>query len=51
MPPTEPDDCPRCGRVFGVADESCRHCGFDPVNDELDALEYELHQEKKKEKK
>ncbi len=50
LPPNlDQDDCPKCGRIFGVADEFCQSCGFDPVNNEADWEEYEKHLARKKE--
>lgn len=43
------DDCPKCGRIFGLADESCQGCGFDPVDSPEDEIEYEKYLAKKKE--
>lgn len=41
--PKKVDDCPRCHRVFRVTEEQCSGCGFDPVNNEEDALEYDAY--------
>lgn len=30
--------CVNCGEGYYPFDESCRSCGFDPVNDEDDAI-------------
>jgi len=29
--------CPRCSRRYGITEESCSGCGFDPVNSDKDA--------------
>lgn len=41
------DDCPNCGRIFSFADEECKGCGFDPVNNPEDEKIYDAHIEKK----
>lgn len=30
--------CPSCGARYSFSYEFCRHCGFDPVSNEEDAL-------------
>jgi len=45
----EIDDCPRCGKIFGLGDEVCQNCGFDPVDNPEDEAEYERHLARKKE--
>ena len=42
-PDRDPDDyCIRCERRYGVTEESCSSCGFDPVNSEEDENENEI---------
>lgn len=35
------DYCPVCDRRFGLEEESCSGCGFDPVNSEEDSIAYD----------
>lgn len=42
-PKYNPDDyCVRCHRRYGVTEECCSGCGFDPVNSEEDENENEI---------
>jgi len=41
------DRCPRCRRIFGVTEEQCSGCGFDPVNNEEDEEEYDRYRKHK----
>jgi hypothetical protein len=41
-PPFNPSlYCPSCGTSWGIVDETCGNCGFDPVSNEDDAAFYE----------
>lgn len=33
--------CPSCDSRFSFSDESCRHCGFDPLNNADDEIAYD----------
>jgi ribosomal protein L37E len=35
------DYCPKCDRRFGVTEESCSGCGFNPVNNAEDEAFYD----------
>lgn len=35
------DYCQQCWHRYGIVDEKCKNCGFDPINDEEDAEAYE----------
>lgn len=42
-PDKNPDDyCIRCQWRYGLTDENCVHCGFDPVNSEEHENENEI---------